>query len=110
MQWDNLEKLTAAPYELTHKSNGCIILIAAIDPTHLLVTSKHSIGKTLKPHEDGRVEQSHSERGEYWLNLHLQNVGKTRTELAQTLFEQDLTAVAEVGSFSTSFRARRLTK
>lgn len=35
---------TEPPYRLTLKSNGCLILIAALSPSHLVVASKHSLG------------------------------------------------------------------
>jgi tRNA ligase len=41
-----MESHTQAPYHLTLKSNGCLILISALSPTHLLVASKHSLGTT----------------------------------------------------------------
>lgn len=44
---------TQPPYRLTLKSNGCLILIAALSPTQLVVTSKHSLGTTT---EAERVE------------------------------------------------------
>ena len=37
---------TQAPYHLTLKSNGCLILISALSPKHLVVASKHSLGTT----------------------------------------------------------------
>lgn len=96
-QWDNLAKLTMAPYELTHKSNGCIILICALSPTQTLVTSKHSLGKVVRPEvAGGRELLSHSEHGEYWLKKHLEAAGKTEEQLATVLWERNLTAVAEV--------------
>ncbi|KAJ7482879.1 hypothetical protein B0H11DRAFT_2417799 [Mycena galericulata] len=42
--WEALRAHTAAPHTLSPKSNGCIIFIAALTPTKLLATSKHSIG------------------------------------------------------------------
>ncbi|KAI0826327.1 RNA ligase-domain-containing protein [Irpex lacteus] len=50
--WASLESHTKPPYTLTLKSNGCIIFIAALTPTKLLVTSKHSLG----PSRSGRRE------------------------------------------------------
>lgn len=41
-----MEKHTAPPYRLTLKSNGCLILIAALTPEYLMVASKHSLGTT----------------------------------------------------------------
>jgi len=37
---------TKGPYHLTLKSNGCLILISALSPKHLVVASKHSLGTT----------------------------------------------------------------
>lgn len=37
---------TEGPYHLTLKSNGCLILISALSPKHLVVASKHSLGTT----------------------------------------------------------------
>ena len=93
-QWEKIPEHSTGPYELTTKSNGCIILIAALSPNHLIVTSKHSIGANSNLTTEGSV--SHSERGEYWLERHLEKVGKTKDQLAKELFERNLTAVAEV--------------
>lgn len=40
--------------------------------------------------------QSHSQRGEYWLEKHLAVIGKTKEDLAAELHARQLTAVAEV--------------
>ncbi|KAK4702767.1 tRNA ligase, partial [Phenoliferia sp. Uapishka_3] len=93
-QWDAIPKHSSPPYELTHKSNGCIILISTLSPRHILVTSKHSIGANSQlSTENG---QSHSQRGEYWLEKHLAVIGKTKEDLAAVLHERQLTAVAEL--------------
>lgn len=91
VQWENLPDLTAPPYYLTLKSNGCIILIAAISPTQLLVTSKHAIGLQSQP---GQV--SHALVGEVWLDRGLKKAGQTREELASRLWRENWTLVAEV--------------
>ncbi|PVF98709.1 hypothetical protein CPB86DRAFT_758078 [Serendipita vermifera] len=88
--WRAIERHTVAPYTMTLKSNGCIIFIAALTPTKLLVTSKHSIGAV-----DG-AEESHAQVGERWLNWHLQEAGKTREQLSAYLWEKNWTAVAEL--------------
>jgi tRNA ligase len=75
------------------KSNGCIIFIAALTSSKLLITSKHSLG-----HIEGKTE-SHAEAGTRWLRVHLERRGKTMEELAAALWEKNLTAVAEVGNF-----------
>lgn len=93
-QWENIPKYSSAPYELTLKSNGCIILISTLSPSHILVTSKHSIGANAAASTD----VSHSQRGEWWLEKHLDKVGKAKEDLAKELWDRGLTAVAEVGA------------
>ncbi|KAA1477434.1 hypothetical protein DENSPDRAFT_584999 [Dentipellis sp. KUC8613] len=88
--WAALEAHTKPPYDLTLKSNGCIILIAALTPTQLLVTSKHSLGPVAAQPE------SHAQVGERWLRKHLTAAGKTAEDLAHTLWEKNWTAVAEL--------------
>lgn len=86
------------------KSNGCIILIAALSPTQILVTSKHSIGSNINVTTTGGV--SHSERGEYWLEIHLSRVGKTKADLAKKLWDEEWTAVAEVSKKNQFFLSK----
>jgi tRNA ligase len=93
LQWANLPDLTDAPYYLTLKSNGCLILIAALTPTQLLVTSKHAIGTAREPDT-----VSHAQMGERWLDRHLKKSGKTREALAGKLWNENWTLVAEVSS------------
>ncbi|KAH9887365.1 RNA ligase-domain-containing protein [Cubamyces lactineus] len=88
--WASLESHTAPPYTLTLKSNGCIIFIAALTPTKLVVTSKHSLGPT------PAASESHAQVGERWLRKHLATAGKTEEQLARTLWEKNWTAVAEL--------------
>lgn len=45
---------TQGPYHLTLKSNGCLILISALSPTHLVVASKHSLGTTTETRIDSK--------------------------------------------------------
>ena len=85
-----MEKHTSPPYVLTLKSNGCIIFIAPLSPSKLVVTSKHSIGP-LKGQE-----RSHAQVGEKWLQQHLSKAGKTEEQLAKVLWDNGWTAVAEV--------------
>ena len=89
-QWSSLESCTVAPYTLSLKSNGCIIFIAALTPTKLLITSKHSVGPI------PGAEISHSRAGEAWLRKYLVKKGKTEAELATRLWDSNLTAIAEV--------------
>ncbi|KZT07913.1 uncharacterized protein LAESUDRAFT_724384 [Laetiporus sulphureus 93-53] len=88
--WASLEAHTCAPYTLTLKSNGCIIFIAALTPSKLLVTSKHALGP------GGRDGESHAQVGERWLRKHLADKGKTDQQLAAVLWEKNWTAVAEL--------------
>ncbi|KAI9511017.1 RNA ligase-domain-containing protein [Russula earlei] len=88
--WSSLEAHTKPPYTLTLKSNGCIIFIAALSPSKLLITSKHSLGPI-----QGTPE-SHAQAGERWLLRHLEQVGKTTEQLAKVLWEKNWTAVAEL--------------
>ncbi|RPD55632.1 hypothetical protein L226DRAFT_537106 [Lentinus tigrinus ALCF2SS1-7] len=89
--WESLQSHTRAPYILTLKSNGCIIFIAALTPSKLLVTSKHSLGAI-----KGSDTESHAQVGERWLGKHLAAAGKTEEELAKTLWDKQWTAVAEL--------------
>ena len=88
---------TGPEYTLSVKSNGCIIFIAAISPSKLVVTSKHALGGL-----DG-VSETHSQAGHRWLKTHLASKGKTEEQLAATLWEKNWTAVAEVGSCARWF-------
>ncbi|KAG9120006.1 hypothetical protein FRC07_004682, partial [Ceratobasidium sp. 392] len=88
--WESLGVHTTSPYVLTLKSNGCIIFMSALSPTEIIVTSKHSLGEV----EGATI--SHAEKGEEWLDKHLKSAGKTKTAFAKTLFDRNLTAVAEL--------------
>ncbi|KDQ53731.1 hypothetical protein JAAARDRAFT_182862 [Jaapia argillacea MUCL 33604] len=88
--WESLEAHTAPPYTLTMKSNGCIIFIAALTSTKLVITSKHSLGQV------GNSPQSHAQRGEWWLQQQFEKLGKTEADLAGVLWEENWTAIAEL--------------
>ena len=89
-QWPALETNTVGPYTLSLKSNGGIIMIAAISPSKLVVTSKFSIRSC------DRRTMSHAQAGEDWLKKHLESKGKTEADLAAKLWESKFTAVTEV--------------
>lgn len=117
-QWDAIEKHTSAPYHLTLKSNGCLIMISALSPTHLVVASKHSLGTTTEGavtevtqslkdtklddtqgREDANDETSaraHAEVGREWVARTLKKSGKTSQDLARRLWDENLTAVLEL--------------
>jgi tRNA ligase len=78
------------PYEVTVKENGCLILISALSPTDLLVTSKHAVG----PVADQEV--SHSQKGREWVDRHLASSKRSVEELAEFLHRFHITALCEV--------------
>ncbi|KAJ6462455.1 RNA ligase-domain-containing protein [Mycena sanguinolenta] len=88
--WEALEAHTAAPYTLSLKSNGCIIFIAALTQTKILVTSKHAIGPV-----PGQPI-SHAQAGEAWLRKYLEQKGKSEADFAARLWENNWTAIAEL--------------
>ena len=100
-KWDSLEANTAAPYILSLKSNGCIIFIAALSPTQLIVTSKHSMG-AVDPSVQSQ-SMSHAQAGESWLRKYLAKIGKEEKDMAKELWEKNWTAIAEVCSLSSFF-------
>nr|CAG8469870.1 10126_t:CDS:2 [Entrophospora candida] len=89
-KWENIESNTESPYELTIKENGCIIFIGGLPGGYLLTTSKHSLG----------IKQEgvsvHAIKGKEWVEKHLAKAGKSQTDLATFLYENKLTAVAEL--------------
>lgn len=88
-KWNNIEKNTKGPYELSLKENGCIIFLSGLHDGTLLVCSKHSTGIRT----DG---VSHAKAAEKWVDKHLATVGKTRKDLAKDLRRRNATAVAEL--------------
>ncbi|KAG9311929.1 RNA ligase-domain-containing protein [Chiua virens] len=88
--WSSLEAHTGPEYTLSMKSNGCIIFIAAISPSKLIVTSKHALGGM-----EG-VSETHSQAGHRWLKTNLASKRKTEEQLAAALWEKNWTAVAEL--------------
>lgn len=89
-EWQNVERDTRGPYELSVKENGCIIFLAGLEDGTLLVCSKHSTGSR---HD---TDVSHAEWGDKWVDRHVSRVGKTRQDLARTLRQMNATAVAEL--------------
>lgn len=89
-QWRNVEQNTQGPYELSVKENGCIIFVSGLEDGSLLVCSKHSTGSR------GDTDLTHAQAGEAWIDKHLQQLGKTKEQLSQTLRDMNATAVAEL--------------
>jgi len=90
--WENVEKNTRGPYELSVKENGCIIFIAGLDDETIIVTSKHSTGSR----GSNDPSANHALAGEKWIDLQLKGIGKTRADLAKQLRSMNATAVAEL--------------
>ncbi|CAK9442153.1 uncharacterized protein LODBEIA_P58960 [Lodderomyces beijingensis] len=85
---EHLVKNTAGPYHVTFKENGCIIFIGGLATGDIVVCSKHSTGA-----RDDNT-RNHALEGEMQLK---RQVGDDRVrELARYLYENSLTAVAEL--------------
>ncbi|KAK6908084.1 hypothetical protein I203_102085 [Kwoniella mangroviensis CBS 8507] len=91
--WSAMKLHTEPPYHLTLKSNGCLILISALSPSHLIVASKHSLGTTTEAQEQ---EAAHAAVGREWVKKTLTAKGKTEAELAKKLWDGNMTAVLEL--------------
>lgn len=93
--WTRPEAIAAAsegPYTVSYKENGCIIFVAALTPTELVITSKHAIAGR----DDDEERVSHSAMGRTWLERHLERSGKTQADLAADLWHRNETAVLEL--------------
>ncbi|TGZ83017.1 tRNA ligase [Ascodesmis nigricans] len=89
-KWEWIEKHTRGPYEITLKENGCIIFISGLEDGTLLVCSKHSTGSR------GDASKSHASVGEAWVERMVGTKGRTKDELARTLYKGNITLVAEL--------------
>lgn len=88
-KWDWIEENTLGPYEVTLKSNGCIIFISGMSDGTLVVCSKHSTG----PRAD--VDRNHAECGKAYLSNQLKEKNVDVKQFAKTLYDLNVTAVAE---------------
>ncbi|GMM58204.1 tRNA ligase [Maudiozyma humilis] len=88
-RWEWLEENTTGPYEVTVKSNGCIIFISALEDGTLVVCSKHSTG----PRDD--VDRNHALAGQEFLMKQLREHNVSSSEFATELYKRNLTAIAE---------------
>ncbi|KAF9437086.1 hypothetical protein BGZ76_002052 [Entomortierella beljakovae] len=93
---------TVGPFEVTLKENGCIIFMSGLPPDLIgpqggcVVTSKHSLG-ALDPIENvNQPDVSHSLKGQEWLEKSLASKGRTLQEFGLWLWNNNLTAVAEL--------------
>ncbi|CAG8438905.1 9679_t:CDS:2 [Scutellospora calospora] len=88
-KWTSILENTKGPYEVTAKENGCIIFIGGLPNDQIIVTSKHSMGEL-------QNVVAHALKGEEWLDMHIEQVGKNKRDLARFLYINKLTAVAEL--------------
>ena len=89
-RWENINRDTMGPYELSLKENGCIIFISGLSDDSLLICSKHSTGNR------HGIDVNHATAGERWIERQLKALGKTRQDLARELRKRNATAVAEL--------------
>jgi tRNA ligase len=88
-KWNWLENNTEGPYQVTLKENGCIILVSGLEDGTLVVCSKHSTGSR----ED--INRNHAAAGQKFLEAQLGKLGIEVKDFALTLYERNLTVVAE---------------
>ncbi|OWB72988.1 hypothetical protein B5S31_g2718 [[Candida] boidinii] len=79
------------PFTLTTKSNGCIVLISALEDGTLVVCSKHSTG----PRNVEGADKNHAEEAQKTLYKQLERKNIDPKELATTLYNLRCTGVAE---------------
>lgn len=88
-KWDYIESHTSGPYDVTLKSNGCIIFISGLADGTLVVCSKHSTGARTD------VDRNHAESGKAFLLKQLAEIEVDHRVFAKRLHELNVTAVAE---------------
>ncbi|KNE60741.1 hypothetical protein AMAG_06103 [Allomyces macrogynus ATCC 38327] len=79
-----LAQHATGPFHLGVKENGCILFIAAVSATDVVVTSKHSLASM------------HAAKGAEWLDTHLAAKGLKRADFAAFLYANKCTAVFEL--------------
>ncbi|KAG0668035.1 hypothetical protein C6P45_005125 [Maudiozyma exigua] len=87
--WKSLEEETVGPYEVTVKSNGCIIFISALEDGTIVVCSKHSTGAR----DD--VDRNHAIAGQDFLMKQFEERSIDPKVFAKELYNRNLTAIAE---------------
>ena len=64
--------------------------MSALTPDKVVVCSKHSVGAL-----EG-IDVSHAQMGEIWLDRHLEAKGRSKADFAKCLWNENITAIAEV--------------
>jgi tRNA ligase len=97
-----IENNTEGPYEVTLKENGCIVFMAGLPP-HLVgpqggcvISSKHVISRNEQKEVGRDSDELHAAKGREWAERSLASKGKTLRDFGLWLWNQNLTAVAEV--------------
>ncbi|GMM33928.1 tRNA ligase [Saccharomycopsis crataegensis] len=85
---DAIKNNSQGPYEVTLKSNGCIIFISGLEDGTLVVCSKHSTGIIDN-------YRNHSLQGKEFLERQLKELGVDSKEFGKALNELNVTAIAE---------------
>ncbi|GMG52723.1 unnamed protein product [Ambrosiozyma monospora] len=80
---------TNGPYEVTVKTNGCIVLISGFADGTLVVCSKHSTGLR------NDISKNHSMSAQFAIEENLKKIGLTAKDLALALYEANVTALGE---------------
>ncbi|EJD39063.1 hypothetical protein AURDEDRAFT_171860 [Auricularia subglabra TFB-10046 SS5] len=83
--WLSLRQYTSPLFYVSAKITGCLIMLSALSPESLLITTKYSFG-------DG----SHVAAGERWLDTQLERLDRTRRQLAEYLWYHDWTLMCEL--------------
>jgi len=92
-----MEDHTEGPYRLTLKSNGCLILISALTPKHLMVASKHSLGTTTETQvstKPNKVEDVATDLNQLSLG---ESSSQPKSSATENIEEKEAEAHAEVG-------------
>ncbi|KAF9963512.1 hypothetical protein BGZ65_002753 [Modicella reniformis] len=100
LEW--IAENTEGPYEVTLKENGCIIFMAGLPP-HLVgpqgdcvISSKHVLASKECKEASTQGDEMHAAKGREWVERTLATKGKTLQEFGLWLWNQNLTAIAEL--------------
>lgn len=90
-----LKQLTG-PFEVATKENGCIVFISGLADGTLVVCSKNSTGEVLRESTIGDKTSRHYLRARASVFEQLEKANKLPADFARLLYENNITAVAEL--------------
>ncbi|WPK26520.1 hypothetical protein PUMCH_003875 [Australozyma saopauloensis] len=93
---DVLESELTGPFTAATKENGCIMFFAGLQDGTLLVCSKNLTGDLESDPSTSQRKLKHYEQGMVAIQKQLHALGKDTTDLARALYDEGLTAVAEL--------------